>query len=392
LRIGLLTIHPEPVSLKNMKKSTVPRILMATGLEENDVRYATGLFAPDPFCLLVDGSRRHVLVSALEAARVRKICPAAILHTPAQLFAETAPRRRHLSDQVLALVRQLKFRAVQVGPYFPVGIARALERGGVQVRLSAAPAFPRRAVKSAREIASLAKSQRAAVAALRAAIRCLRAATVSPAGVLKHAGKHLTSEILKELIEETLRRQGCSAAGTIVAVGPQGARPHDTGSGPVRAGMPVVIDIFPRDKATGYWGDITRTVVRGRASAALRRMHRDVLAAQKLALSMIRPGVESRAVQQAVEKFFRAAGHETRLSPPGKECGFIHSVGHGVGLDIHEAPGLRNEPGRLCAGNVVTVEPGLYYPGLGGVRIEDTVVVTRTGHKVLATFPKKLEV
>ena len=152
-----------------------------------------------------------------------------------------------------------------------------------------------------------------------------------------------------------------------------------------------MIDIFPRDKATGYWGDVTRTVVRGRASEPVRRMHRAVLAAQKLALAMVRPGVESAAVQRAVEDFFRGAGFETVLSPPGRERGFIHSVGHGVGLDIHESPGLRNEPGRLSAGNVLTVEPGLYFPGVGGVRIEDTVAVTRTGHKILASFPKNLE-
>jgi Xaa-Pro aminopeptidase len=374
-----------------MKKSTVPRILMATGLEENDVRHATGLVAPDPFCLLAEGSRLHLLVSALEASRARKSCPSARIHTPSELFGDSIPKRRALGDSVLQLVKTLGFRAVEAGPYFPLGIARALERGGVKVQLTDAPAFPRRAVKSPREIAAIAKSQRAAVAALRAAVRCIRAATVSPAGVLKQGGKILTSEFIKDLIEQTLLRRNCSAEGTIVAVGPQGARPHEVGSGPLRAGVPVVIDIFPRDKTTGYWGDITRTVVRGRASAPIRKMHRDVLAAQKLALSMIRPGVESRAVQRAVEKFFREAGHETRLSPPGQECGFIHSVGHGVGLDIHESPGLRNEPGRLRAGNVVTVEPGLYYPGRGGVRIEDTVVVTRTGHKVLASFPKKLE-
>jgi Xaa-Pro aminopeptidase len=375
-----------------MKKSTVPRILMATGLEESDIRYATSLVASDPFCLLVAGSRLHLLVSALEASRARQTCPSAILHTPAQLFADAVPRRRTLGDQVLALVRQLKFRAVQVGPFFPVGLARALERGGVKVALTDAPAFPRRAVKTPREIAAIAKSQRAAVAAMRAAVRCIRESTISSSGFLKRAGKNLASEFLKDLIERTLLERGCTADSTIVAIGPQGARPHDAGSGPLRAGVPVVIDVFPRDKATGYWGDLTRTVVRGRASDKIRKMHRDVLAAQKLALSMVRPGVESRAVQQAVETFFRAAGHETRLSPPGKECGFIHSVGHGVGLDIHESPGLRNEPGRLRAGNVVTVEPGLYSPGLGGIRIEDTVVVTRTGHKVLAPFPKNLEV
>ena len=193
------------------------------------------------------------------------------------------------------------------------------------------------------------------------------------------------------MIERALLDRGCSAEGTIVAAGPNGARPHDVGSGPLRAGVPIVIDVFPRDKQTGYWGDVTRTVVRGRASEPVRRMYRTVLAAQKLALSMVRPGVESAAVQRAVEDFFRESGFVTRLSPPGREKGFIHSVGHGVGLDIHESPGLRNEPGTISAGNVLTVEPGLYEPGLGGVRIEDTVAVVPGGYKILASFPKKLE-
>jgi Xaa-Pro aminopeptidase len=374
-----------------MKKSTVPRVLIATGLEENDVRHATGLCATDPFALLVEGSRLHLVVSALEAARARQTCPAALLHTPAELFGDARPRRRGLAEQILALLRQLPARAVDVGPYFPVGIARTLEREGVQVRLATTPPFPARAIKTPREVGFIAKSQRAAVAAMRAAVAAIRAADVAPSGVLKSGGRTLTSERLKDLIERTLLERRCTASGTIVAVGPQGARPHDEGSGPLRAHVPIVIDIFPRDKQTGYWGDITRTVVRGRATPEVRRMFRAVLAAQRLALSMVRPGAESRAVQLAVEQFFREAGYETRLSPPGGESGFIHSVGHGVGLDIHESPGLRNEPGRLAAGNVLTVEPGLYFPGLGGIRIEDTVAVVPGGYKILATFPRKLE-
>ena len=375
-----------------MKKSTAPRVLVAAGLEESDVRYATGLAAPDPFGLLVaPRGRLHLAVSALEAARARSACPGAILHTPAELFAGAPPGGRTLADQMLALARRLGYRAVQAGSYFPLGIARALERGGVQVGLAVGPAFPRRAIKTPREIASIAHAQRAAVAALRAAVGEIRAADISPSGTLRRGRKILTSEFLKELIEQILLRHRCTAEGTIVAVGPQGARPHDVGSGPLRAGVPIVIDIFPRGKDTGYWGDVTRTVVRGPAPESVRRMHRAVRAAQKLALGLLRPGVESRAVQRAVEEFFRKAGFETRLAPPGRECGFIHSLGHGVGLDIHESPGLRNEPGRLAAGNVLTVEPGLYDPGVGGVRIEDTVVVTRTGHKILAPFPKNLE-
>lgn len=365
---------------------------MAPGLEENDVRYACGFAATDPFCLLAEpGGRLHLLVSALEAARARRACPRARVHTPAELFGADAVKRQPLGKQLLALAQRLGLRAVAAGPFFPLGLARALESGGVRVELTAAPAFPQRALKSPREIACLAKSQRAAIAALRAALGAIRAAEISPAGLLRVGGKTLTSEAVKELIERELAARGCSAEGTIVAVGPQGARPHDVGSGPLRAGVPIVLDVFPRDKTTGYWGDVTRTVVRGRASEPVRRMHRAVAAAQRLALAMVRPGVESQAVQLAVEDHFRKAGFPPKLSPPGKESGFIHSVGHGVGLDIHESPGLRHEPGRLAAGHVVTVEPGLYYPGLGGVRIEDLVVVTRTGHKILASFPKKLE-
>ncbi len=365
---------------------------MAVGMEANDVRYATGLAAPDPFCLIAEGSRLHLLVSALEASRARQACPSASLHTPADLFRDALPRRRSMGDQLLALVQRLGFRAVEVGPWFPYGLARRLEDGGIRVILSADPPFPRRAIKTPREIACIATSQRAAVAALRAAIDRIRAADISPSGALKNGRRVLTSEDLKELIERTLLERRCSAEGTIVSIGPQSARPHDEGTGPLRAGVPVVLDIFPRDKATGYWGDITRTVVRGRAPDDIRRMFRTVLAAQKLALSRVRPGVESRSVQRAVEDFFHRAGFPTRLSPPGEECGFIHSVGHGVGLDVHESPGLRNEPGRLSAGNVVTVEPGLYLPGRGGIRIEDTVVVTSTGHKILARYPKILEI
>lgn len=374
-----------------MKKSTVPRVLIATGREESDVRYATGLTAPDPFALLMEGPRKHVLVSALEAARARRVCPTAILHTPATLFAEAPSSRPTLANQILALLYQLQADAVVVGPWCPVGVARALEQGGIDVRLVTTPPFPQRAIKTPHEMACIAKSQRAAVAAMRAAIAAIRAAEISSTGILRAGGRSLTSERIKDLIEQTLLARRCSADGTIVAVGPQGARPHDAGSGPLRANVPVVIDIFPRDKQTGYWGDITRTVVRGRATPEVRHLFQTVLAAQKQALAMLRPGVKSRDVQRAVDDYFVHSGYPTRLTPPGRESGFIHSLGHGVGLDIHESPGLRNEPGRLAVGNVVTVEPGLYLPGLGGVRIEDTVVVTPTGCKILATCPKKLE-
>lgn len=374
-----------------MKKSTAPRIFVATGLETNDVRYATGLSAPDPFGLLVlANGKQHLVVSALEAARARSTCPAASLHTPTSLLPPTAVRRG-LGAQLVGLIQTLCIKTVRVGPYFPHGIALELERAGVKVHLDLTAPFPQRDVKTASEIKAITDSQRAAVAAMRGVRDTLRRTTIASRGQLRLGRKTLTAEMLKEQIARTLLDRRCSAEGTIVACGSQAARPHDEGHGPLRAGEPIVVDIFPRNMDTGYWGDITRTFVRGTPAPQVRDMFRAVLAAQKLALRLLRPGVACRHLQLAVESFFQSNGFPTTFAPLGKESGFIHSLGHGIGLDIHENPRLRNEPGKLAAGHVVTVEPGLYLPGIGGIRIEDTVLITPTGHKILASFPKKLE-
>jgi Xaa-Pro aminopeptidase len=178
---------------------------------------------------------------------------------------------------------------------------------------------------------------------------------------------------------------------TIVAGGPQSADPHERGHGPLRAGQPIVIDIFPQHMETGYWGDITRTVVRGRAPAALRAMYRAVREAQEDALRAVRPGVSGATVHRGVVATFARRGFATGVVD-GKQVGFFHGTGHGVGLQVHEAPSLALAHRRLPRGAVVTVEPGLYYPEIGGVRIEDTVVVTADGCEVLAACSKRLEV
>lgn len=373
-----------------IQKCTIPRLMMAGGTENSDIRYLTGLEAPDAFGVLVCGSTVHLLVSALEAARAAKSCPKARLTTPENLFSSRR-KRPGWPGMVAVWIKGMGMHEVRVGSGFPYGIVCILKQEGIEVDLDPDPPFPRRAIKTSLEIRYIRESQHAAADAMRAAMEMIRQAVPDRKGLLKLQGKPLTSERIRLQIGQVLARCNCSDDGTIVAPGPQGALPHETGSGPVYAGQPVVMDIFPRNRRTGYWGDMTRTVVRGRAPAEVQRMHRDVRKAQQLAFSMLRPGVASRSVQMAVEKFFREAGHITRLSPPGQECGFIHSLGHGVGLDIHESPGLRNEPGRLKAGHVVTVEPGLYVPGLGGVRIEDTVRIVPGGYKILATCSRIME-
>jgi len=211
-------------------------------------------------------------------------------------------------------------------------------------------------------------------------------------GYLDLDGTRLTSEILKRIINTTIMARGYVPSHTIVASGNQCVDPHNQGSGPIRANTSIIMDIFPRSQATGYFGDITRTVVRGRASERLKQAYGCVEEGQKIGFRRIRHGANAFDIHQEILNYFGREGFPTGLAG-GRMQGFFHGTGHGLGLDIHEAPGInmRNK-NPLRAGHVVTVEPGLYYQGLGGVRLEDVVFVTKTGCRNLVHIPKILEV
>jgi Xaa-Pro aminopeptidase len=202
----------------------------------------------------------------------------------------------------------------------------------------------------------------------------------------------LTSEILKRIINTTIMAQGYVPSHTIVASGNQCVDPHNQGSGPIRAKTSIIMDIFPRSQQSGYFGDITRTVVRGRASERLKHAYYCVERGQEIAFEHIRDGAIAYDIHNQILNYFKAEGFETGIVN-GRMQGFFHGTGHGLGLDIHELPsfGLRNT-NPLRRGNVVTVEPGLYYEGMGGVRLEDVVIVTKTGCRNLVDIPKLLEV
>jgi Xaa-Pro aminopeptidase len=184
---------------------------------------------------------------------------------------------------------------------------------------------------------------------------------------------------------------GFVPAHTICAPGDQAVDPHEGGHGPIRANQPVVMDIFPRSEATGYFGDLTRTVVRGKASFALHELYAIVHAGVRLGHRLVRPGAEGMEIHSAIQGLFERQGYKTGVKH-GRMQGFFHGTGHGLGLQIHEAPSIGKRPCRLRAGHVVTVEPGLYYLGLGGVRIEDVALVTKTGSRCLTRVPKQLEI
>ena len=372
-----------------MKRLTDDLLLIGSPGDSSDVRYASGFNAVDPMVFLQHRKKVFLVVPLLELGRAKRESPGAHVLTPQELPIAQEKRRR-VSDWALGLLKHLGVKRVRVAPTFPSGSLRYLEAAGIRVAIDDQPPFPQRAVKAKSEVAKIESSQRAAVAAMNAGIALIRRARVNGAGFLTHNGKKLTSEDVRFVVDVELLKNGCMARDTIIAGGRQAADPHDRGRGPLRAGQTIVLDIFPQNKTHGYWGDITRTVIKGPASAKQRAMYRAVHEAQTVALSLVKPGVVVRRIHQAVQDVFKRWDFPTEIKN-GVARGFFHGTGHGVGLDIHEAPSVGLSDVRLRTGQVITVEPGLYYPEHGGVRIEDTVVVTRRGYEFLATCPKTFE-
>jgi Xaa-Pro aminopeptidase len=367
---------------KRMKPILPAILIVGTPQSFPDIRYATGFNAPDPVVYLQAGRKKYMVVSLLELERARRVARGVNVWA-AEALRVRREWKRSVSGWTLGLLRRLAIRRVVVPPDFPVALAMKLQRAGVRVRVANAALFPQRQVKTAAELSRMAECQRAAVRAMRAAVRHLARARADRRGCLRVAGKPVTSESVRALINRVLLDCHCSGQGTIVAGGAQAADPHEIGYGPLRQGESIVIDIFPQHLDHGYWGDLTRTVVKGQPAPALGRIYRAVRAAQAAALSVLRAGVSVARVHAAAVDAIRARGFQNGVAD-GKTQGFIHSTGHGVGLNIHEMPRVSVHAARLKSGNVITVEPGLYYRDAGSVRVEDLVVVTPSGWKSLA--------
>lgn len=372
---------------KIRKKSTGAFLYFGPPTDEAEIRYHTGFMAPDAFFYLRLGRIHHLVVSVLEEGRARRTARHAEIWNFARLGLPEKGARP--ADVALALLKKVKVRRVFVTNEFPMVLADALRAAGLRVEAEPGTREGERAVKTAWEIRQIANAQRATAKAMRRARAILREADIRRAGALFWQGRPLTSERLRAEIEIELLRQEYLSEGTIVACGAEGADPHSRGHGPLRAGELIILDIFPRHRGTGYWGDMTRTVVKGQATPEQIRRYRAVCRAQAVALRAIRPGVSGATVHGQVAEVIERAGYPRRRVR-NREEGFIHGTGHGVGLQIHEEPRISTRDNSLRAGNVVTVEPGVYAHPIGGVRMEDLVVVTRKGCRILARAPKAL--
>ena len=369
-------------------------LLIADSERDADMLYAARLFVPDPFTFLQVDGRTTIMMSDLEIDRAReqsKVDEVVSLTDYSDRAKKTGIADPGLMDAVVELLREREVKRVSVPNGFPLGYADKLRDRGFEVAPKADPFWDQRPVKTGDEVAAISNASRHTEDALRMAFGILSDASVKD-GVLHGPEGVLTSEYIRQRIHVYLLERDCIAQHTIIAGGVQGCDPHNGGSGPLRAGEPIIFDLFPKSTTTGYFADITRTVAKGPVSDTFRRLYDTVLEGQEAALSRVRAGVDGREIHGEVERLFESRGYETGTKN-GRMQGFFHGTGHGFGLEIHEPPRISKVSQVLVAGHVVTVEPGLYYPDLGGgVRIEDNVVVTENGCENLTRLEKVFEV
>ena len=365
-------------------------VMIAASEIDSNLYYATRFIAPDPFIFVQAGAEKILVMSDLEVDRARSqakvdtVLSYSAYENRAKEKGTPTPGLLDVLDQVL---REQNARHLLVPGSFGIEHADGLRARGYTLTVRREPFFEERLIKSEEEIEQITATQRATEEAVDAAISAIRETEVGHDGLLYLDGQLLTSEALKKIINVKLMESDCVAQHTIVAAGLHGVDPHHQGTGPIRANESIVMDVFPKSGRTRYFADMTRTVVKGKASPKLRAMYRAVLNAQERGIELIRDGADGKAIHAEVNAVLEKDGFTTGMAG-GRMQGFFHGTGHGVGLDIHEPPRISKTGAVLKSGNVVTVEPGLYYMDAGAVRIEDLVVVTPTGCRTLTKYPK----
>jgi Xaa-Pro aminopeptidase len=381
-----------PLSARYRIFAAVPDVLIyADTVRSPELRHEIPLSVPDPFLYVERNGTRRVVTHSLELPRLRSLAGLEV-HVLEEFGADELRRsgldQYGVRDEIIGRAcAEFGISQAVVPAAFPLDVADALRANGIDISVDRELFERRRRVKGGAELEGMRRAQRAAEAGMEAARAILRAALAG--------GSTITVEEIKAAILQRFLDLGASADELIVSHGPQSAIGHDAGSGEILRDEPVVIDLFPRDNESGVYADMTRTFVFGDPSDELREWHGLCKRALDRALDEIRAGVTGRAVFDGTCEIFEAAGYSTpRKKEEGVplEEGFIHSLGHGVGLEVHEAPSLGLlGTDLLVAGDAVSVEPGLYRPGYGGLRLEDLVVVTEDGCENLTDFPYDLE-
>ncbi len=390
---------------RSREQPAPPTAVVMAGIPEKNLalfhrlRFSVG----DPCAIIElpgkDGATESVLiVRDIEMARARQHARVDRVHCPADFAPDeglSGDRETATAQAVAQCLRRAKVRRVIGDRSLPLIFTHEIAKVAISVAYDDELGVLVRRQKDAQEIEALRLAQRVTEDAMGMACEMVAHAAARDDGILTHGGETLSSERVRAAIDIFLLQRGYTNPGAIVAGGPVGADCHDHGHGELRTGQPVIIDIFPCSRATRYHGDCTRTVVHGAISAELRRMHAAVVNAKRAAIAAIRPGVTGDAVHQATVRAIEEHGFAVHLGQPpagapDSWCGLTHGTGHGIGLDVHEPPLLAPKGPALLMGDALTVEPGLYSRAIGGIRVEDMVIVTADGCVNLNALPEGL--
>lgn len=378
----------------------MPDVLMIGDTERSpELRHEVPVQITDAFVYAEVGGTRHVAIWSFEIGPIRaagveaEFLPLEELKIE-ELIRQGLDRYAVTHELWLRAVRALGLEGAVVPERFPLGTAGHLRANGVELTVDQRLFDDRRRVKTPQELAGIRRAQRAAQEGMAVGAELLRRAERANGG-LAVDGEPLTCELLKEHVERAFARAGCTAAGFIVSHGPQTAVGHDMGSGPIAPDDVVLLDLFPQDRESACYADMTRTFAVGAVPDEIREFHRLAREALDRCIEAIRPGLRGDELHRMVCEFFESHGYPTQLSKPEGAVladGFYHATGHGVGLGVHEQPGIGRIGEPFVAGDVLAIEPGLYRSGVGGVRLEDLVLGTEDGCEVLTEFPYELEI
>jgi len=379
---------------------TTAQLILSASEHDADMLYISRMFVPDAFIAIgiekQDNIEWHGLFSPLEVDRAKKQSGFHQVHLDS-MWREKAIQQgwiASIASTAAAFLKEHGIHKLTVPGQFPLMYAEQLRTLGFQLTAQQGSLFPQRSIKTDAEIKQLARAERLTKRSMMQAENFLAACSIGNDSILRHPDSPKTkvkSKHVRAAIETFLIGQGAMPAHTIVACGKEGADPHNIGSGFIRANQSIIIDIFPRLLDSGYWGDMTRTYVKGKAPDTLKKMYQTVREGQSIGLDMVHDGAHGENIHQAILNHFDQQGFKTGIEN-GKQTGFFHGTGHGVGLEIHESPRISVRDDVLHSNQVVTVEPGLYYPTIGGIRLEDMVVVRPQGCENLTKHPRKLEI
>jgi Xaa-Pro aminopeptidase len=366
-----------------IRKSGADAYVIYASSRDTDMRYLTHFTTSDPFVFFKKpGDHGVIIVSQMETGRASREATATVMTRTQAGLPEILKTEKNPYRATAKMIAGQAGKKILIPPNFPIALANAMSEYCTVV-VDGGTVQSMRAKKSKNELLLMNNVQKVTEKAMARAISLIRSASVKK-GILHIDKKPLTSEQVKFSMHSLLLEHGCSAVDTIVSCGKDTAIPHITGTGPLKSDEPIVIDLFPVEEKSGYYADMTRTVVKGDPSKEIQEMYDALREAKQLGICRVKAGVAGADIHLAVVDFFKERGYESDTR------GFVHNLGHGVGLQVHELPTVGPAGKALASGNVITIEPGLYYPGIGGVRLEDIGVVTAKGFKNFTAFPEEL--